>query len=64
MAPCDFFLFGHLKKKLEGKLRSQKWMISPLIAILSEIPVRTFSGVFDEWIERLHGCSTNGGEHV
>jgi hypothetical protein len=65
LAPCDFFLFDYLKKELQ-------WMnfiflngvISAVTAILSEIPVRTLSGVFDQWIERLHGCITNSGGYV
>jgi hypothetical protein len=65
LAPCDFLLFGYLKKELQGmNLISQNGMISAVTVILSEIPVRTLSRVFDHWIERLHGYSTNGREYV
>jgi hypothetical protein len=39
-------------------------VISAVTTILREIPVRTLSWVFDQWIERLDGCNTNGGEYV
>jgi hypothetical protein len=44
--------------------RSQNGVISAVTAILSEIPVQMLSRVFDQWIERLHGCITNGREYV
>jgi hypothetical protein len=44
LAPCDFFLFGYLKKKTQGiNFRSQNGVISAVTTILREIPVRTLS---------------------
>jgi hypothetical protein len=58
LAPCDFLLFGYLKKEFHGKnFRSQKEVISVVRAILTKIPIQTLSRVFDKWIERLHGCT-------
>jgi hypothetical protein len=65
LALDDLFLFSHLKKELQGmNFRSQNGMISAVTAILSEIPVRTVSEVFDQWIEILHECIANDCEHV
>jgi hypothetical protein len=48
LTPCDFFLFGYLKKEPQGmNFRCQNGVISAMTAILSEIPVQTFSEVFD-----------------
>jgi hypothetical protein len=47
LTPCDFFLFGYLKKALQWmNIRSQNGVISVVTAISSEIPVRTLSGRF------------------
>jgi hypothetical protein len=65
MAPCDFFLLGQLKRELQGmNFGPQNGLISAVTAIASEIPIQTFSGVFDQWIERLYRCIINGGEYV
>jgi hypothetical protein len=63
--PCDFFAFGYLKKELQGmNFGSQNGVISAMTAILSEISIRTLSGMFDQWVERLHEYTINGGEYV
>jgi hypothetical protein len=65
LAPCDFFLFGHLKKELHRKkFRSQNGMISMVRVISTEIPIQSLSRVFDEWIERLDGCVANDKKYV
>jgi hypothetical protein len=38
-------------------------VISVVIAILNEIPVRALSGMFDQWMERWPRCNTNGGKY-
>jgi hypothetical protein len=49
IAPCDFFLFEYLKKKLQAmNFRCRYGVISVVIAILNEIPVRALSGMFDQ----------------
>jgi hypothetical protein len=56
LAPCEFVLFGYLKKELYGKnFTSRNGVISLVRALLTKIPVQLLSRVFDEWIERLHG---------
>jgi hypothetical protein len=65
LAPCDFVLFGYLKKKLQGmNFRCQNAVISAITTIVSEIPIRTLSGIFDEWNKGLHRCTINYGEYV
>jgi hypothetical protein len=65
LAPCHFFLFGDLKKELHRKnFESQNVVISVMRGILTKIPIRILSRVFDEWIERLHGCVANEGEYI
>jgi hypothetical protein len=65
LTPCDLFLLGYLKKELqEMNFRFQNEVISAMTTILSEIPVRTLSEVFDQWIEKLYVCTINGREYV
>jgi hypothetical protein len=65
LAPCDFFLFGYLKKELHEKnLKSQNEVISVVRAILTKSPIQTLSQVFDEWIEGLHRCIANEEEYL
>jgi hypothetical protein len=52
------------KEFQEMNFRSQNEMISTVTMILSKVPVWMFSGVFDQWTERLHDCNTNGWEYV
>jgi hypothetical protein len=62
---CYFFLAGWLKKELQGmNFTSQNEVISAVRVILGEIPVRTLSGVFNQWTERRGECITNGGDYV
>jgi hypothetical protein len=65
LAPCDFFLFGYLKKELQGmNFRSGNQVISAVGDILANIRIDMLSRVFDEWIQRLHGCIANEGEYA
>jgi hypothetical protein len=64
LAPCDFFLFGYLKKEPYENFRFQNGVIFVVRVILTKIPIQKLSRVFDEWIERLHGCIANDGEYI
>jgi hypothetical protein len=65
LAPCDFFLFGYLKKELQGmNFRSGNQAISAVGDVLAPIPIEMLSRVFDEWIQRLHGYIANEVEYT
>jgi hypothetical protein len=65
IAPCDFLLFGYMKKHLEGiQFPSEEEVISAVSHILLEIPVETLADVMNEWICRLKQCIEMGGEYL
>jgi hypothetical protein len=52
LAHCDFFLFGYLKKELQGiNFRSGNQVISAVRDVLANIPIEMLSRVFDEWTD-------------
>jgi hypothetical protein len=52
-APCDFFLFGDLKHKLEAKtFRSEPEVISMVRQVLLETSIQILFTVMDEWKSR------------
>jgi hypothetical protein len=56
-APCDFFLFGHLKHDLERKqFTREDQVISALREILDKILSQTFQNVMDDWQYGLRRC--------
>jgi hypothetical protein len=61
----DFFLFGHLKNRLQGKqFRSAYDLLSAVQEILDEIGVDTLEAIFWEWINRLGKCITVNGKYM
>jgi hypothetical protein len=65
LAPCDFWLFGTLKRKLEGStFGDQIKVLLPVNTIFSKIPREEFISVFDEWKSRLHECIDRRGEYL
>jgi hypothetical protein len=63
--PYDFFLFGCLKHKLEGKtFRSEAEVISTVRQILLEIPIQVLRTMMDKWKSRLKQCISLGGEYL
>lgn len=54
LAPSDFFLFGYLKKCLEGQsFQTRDELFSMINQILSEIPEQMLKDSFEEWKKRL-----------
>jgi hypothetical protein len=44
LTPYDFFLFGYLKKELQGKnFKSQNMVMSGVMALLTKIPIQMLS---------------------
>ena len=65
LAPSDFFLFGYLKKKLEGQnFDNDDDLKKETVKILSNIEKETLKKVFDEWIRRLELCILNKGDYI
>ena len=65
LAPSDFFLFGYLKMKLEGRnFESDEELFKETCSILGEIPTSVLNTVYDEWITRLQRCIELRGEYV
>jgi hypothetical protein len=62
LPPCNFFLFGYLKKELEGRnFIYENEVISAMRTILKAIPIRVLSEVFGQWIAKLHKSIVSGG---
>jgi hypothetical protein len=65
LAPSDFFLFGHVKRKLMGyHAEAAAELFLRVGAILAEIPRETLSAVFHRWMDRLRTCIDMPGEYV
>jgi hypothetical protein len=65
LALCDFWLFGTLKRKLEGSTFGDPVeVLTALSTILSMIPLDEFIAVFDEWKCGLRECIDRGGKYL
>ena len=57
LAPCVFFLFPYLKKKLAGrKYTSSQKLGATLFNLLRDIPEKDYEKAFKDWIKRLRLC--------
>ena len=62
LAPSDFYLFGKIKKQLEGlKFNSKKELFEKLIEILKKITKDERYSVFEEWKKRCDFVRKNNG---
>jgi hypothetical protein len=65
LAPCDFFLFGHLKQHFEGKHFTRKdQVIAEVREVFDRIPLQTFENVMNDWQYRLRTCIQLGAEYL
>jgi hypothetical protein len=65
LAPCDFWLFRTLKRKLEGSTFGDPVeVLTAVSTILSTIPLNVFIFVFDEWKCRLREYIDKRGEYL
>jgi hypothetical protein len=63
-APSDFFLFGFLKRQLQGvHLADREVLKSRICQIFGEIDREVLISVFMEWMERLQWVIENGWEY-
>lgn len=64
LAPCDFYLFPHLKKSLAGRsFKSRSALGTAVFQCLSHIPKEDYRAAFLKWIERMQKCVAAGGEY-
>ena len=65
LAPCDFYLFGHLKDAISCRVFScYEEMRDAVFETLHKIEPKTLRGVYTKWIRRLEECVKNGGEYI
>jgi histone-lysine N-methyltransferase SETMAR len=65
LAPCDFWLFGHLKESLEGQFFADERALQAAVdEILMAIEPDVFRRVFDEWKRRLQQCIDQEGDYL
>jgi len=64
LAPCDFFVFGYIKRVIKGRHFScSEEIISAIYEIFSEIPSETLLAVLEQWKNRLRWVIANNGEY-
>ena len=64
LAPCDFWLFPRIKKKLKGRVFSSNDEVrSALSEALEDIRENEFAEAFDSWFCRMDKCIKAGGEY-
>jgi transposase len=64
-APSDFFLFGYVKRALQGsEFQTVEEILAVVVGILNAIPTETLISTFHEWIRRLQICIDTHGESV
>jgi hypothetical protein len=60
--PSDFFLFGYVKKMLQGsEFQSVEELLEVIVRILNAIPTDILIGIFHDWIKKLKACIDNDG---
>lgn len=65
ISPCDFFLFGALKQRLQGTIaHSREELIENVTKILSEIDKSVFASVIEELKTRLTPVIEGSGEYL
>jgi transposase len=64
LAPSDFFLFGHVKNRLQGRVfESQDDLVAAITEELQNIELETLHRVFEHWMERLVWVCQNNGNY-
>lgn len=65
LAPSDFFLFGYLKKLLEGQeFIDAQQLFDKVVEILNGIPKSVYKSAYDEWMNRLMVCIETKGNYI
>lgn len=64
LAPCDFFLFPVIKKKLRGKrFPSPEDAVNAFITAINDMPGEEWDSAFQKWFVRMKLCVECGGEY-
>ena len=64
LAPSDFFLFGYLKRKIEGyELNDENQLFEKVSETLYSIPNQLFVAAYEEWIIRLETDMNSDGSY-
>lgn len=64
LAPCDFYVFRELKRRLRGKrFESPKEAIDAMNVILGDMSKESFKDCFDKWFQRMDKCIRVNGEY-
>jgi hypothetical protein len=65
LAPSDFFLFGYVKRALQGsEFQTMEELLAAVVGILNAISSETLTPTFHEWIRRLQKYLGTDGEYV
>lgn len=65
ISPNDFFLYGMLKKELQGRHHETfDDLIKSVDEILHKISKKTYSAVYEDWIDRLNAVIDRGGNYL
>ena len=65
MAPCDFWLFPHLKMQLKGtRFESREGIIQNRMAKLYSIHKEAFQKCFEQWRNRWEKCVQSHGDYI
>jgi len=64
LAPCDFFIFGHIKHAVMGRrFASTREIVSEIYEKFSQIPSDTLWVVLGQWKHRLRWVIENNGKY-
>jgi hypothetical protein len=65
LAPSDFYLFNHLKERLQGQhFEDGDQLFDAIMALTGTIEKVILQRVFLEWMERLRRCIDTNDEWV
>jgi hypothetical protein len=64
LAPYDFFLFGHVKRVLDGaEFLSEETLLAAFQRVLSDLTDDTLRAVFAKWVKRLNMVALSEGHY-
>ena len=65
IAPSDFYLFGDMKRKLQGKsFDDPQDLKESILKIISKISPEILNNVFKEWLKRCRSLSGSDGSYL
>jgi len=64
LAPCDFFLFPHVKRQMKGKSFADISKVKKkTLEVLNNISTEEFQKCFQQWEKRWYKCIKSKGEY-